>query len=51
MVVDNVLEDIKSGLEINHPKYNQRRIAMIRYIGELYNYRMLETNDLITVCI
>ena len=38
-----MLEDIRSGMEINHPKYNQRRVSAVKYIGELYNYRMLES--------
>ncbi|XP_076337894.1 UPF2 regulator of nonsense mediated mRNA decay isoform X2 [Tachypleus tridentatus] len=42
-VVDGVLEDIRLGMEINHPKYNQRRVSMVRYLGELYNYRMVES--------
>lgn len=44
-VVDGVLEDIRLGLELNMPRMNQRRIAMIKYFGELYNYRMVESND------
>ncbi|XP_055944763.1 regulator of nonsense transcripts 2-like isoform X1 [Argiope bruennichi] len=48
-VVDGVLEDIRFGLEINHPKYNQRRIAMVRYLGELYNYRMVESTVIFRV--
>ncbi|KAI1431578.1 MIF4G domain-containing protein [Xylaria sp. CBS 124048] len=41
-VIDNVLDAVTSGLEQNDFKYNQRRIAEIKYLGELYNYRMLE---------
>ncbi|RWS22454.1 regulator of nonsense transcripts-like protein, partial [Leptotrombidium deliense] len=43
-VIDGVLEDIRLGMEINHPKYNQRRISMIRYLGELYNYRQIDSS-------
>ncbi|UYV64261.1 UPF2 [Cordylochernes scorpioides] len=43
-VVDAVLEDIRLGLELNHPKFNQRRVSIIRYLGELYNYRMVESS-------
>uniref|UniRef100_T1IJL6 Regulator of nonsense transcripts 2 n=1 Tax=Strigamia maritima TaxID=126957 RepID=T1IJL6_STRMM len=43
-VVDGVLEDIRLGLEINHPKYNQRRVSAVRFLGELYNYRMVESS-------
>lgn len=42
-VVDGVLEDIRLGMEINHPKYNQRRVSCVKYLGELYNYRMVES--------
>lgn len=36
-VVDNVLEDIRVQLELNSAKFNQRRLAMLRYLGEMYN--------------
>lgn len=45
-VVDGVLEDIRLCMEVNLPKYNQRRIAMVKYLGELYNYRMVESGDI-----
>lgn len=41
--VDAVLEDIRLGMEINHPKFNQRRISSAKFLGELYNYRMVES--------
>ena len=43
-MVDNVLEAIRIGMEINQPQYNQRRIAEAKLLGELYNYRMVESN-------
>lgn len=45
-VVDGVLEDIRLCMEVNLPKFNQRRIAMVKYLGELYNYRMVESGDI-----
>ncbi|XP_046622632.1 regulator of nonsense transcripts 2 [Neodiprion virginianus] len=45
-VVDGVLEDIRLCMEVNLPKYNQRRIAMVKYLGELYNYRLVESGDI-----
>lgn len=48
-VVDGVLEDIRLGMEVNHPKYNQRRVSMVRYLGELYNYRMVESTVIFRV--
>ncbi|KAL2754571.1 hypothetical protein ACRALDRAFT_2060376 [Sodiomyces alcalophilus JCM 7366] len=41
-VIDNVIESIVFGLELNDYKYYQRRIAEVKYLGELYNYRMVE---------
>jgi len=42
IVIDNVLEYIVLGLEQNDFKFNQRRIAEVKYLGELYNYRMVD---------
>ncbi|OWP03436.1 nonsense-mediated mRNA decay factor (Upf2) [Marssonina coronariae] len=42
MVIDNVLESVVLGLEQNDFKFNQRRMAELRYLGELYNYRMVD---------
>ena len=41
-VIDNVIESVCFGLEQNDFNYNRRRIAEVKYLGELYNYRMLE---------
>jgi regulator of nonsense transcripts 2 len=41
-VIDNLLESIMLGLEQNDFKFNQRRIAEVKYLGELYNYRMVD---------
>lgn len=48
-VVDGVLEDIRIGLEVNHPKFNQRRVASAKYLGELYNYRVIESTIIFKV--
>lgn len=40
-VVDQVLEDIRRGLEQNVYSTNQRRVATMKYLGELYIYRLL----------
>lgn len=42
-VVDNVLEQVTLGLEQNDFKFNQRRIAEAKYLGELYNYKMVDS--------
>ncbi|KAI0373457.1 ARM repeat-containing protein [Pilatotrama ljubarskyi] len=40
-VVDQVLEDIRRGLETNMYSLNQRRIASMKFLGELYIYRLI----------
>ncbi|KAK5135680.1 hypothetical protein LTR08_004981 [Meristemomyces frigidus] len=41
--IDEVMERINVGLETNDFKYNQRRIAEVKYVGELYIYRLVDT--------
>lgn len=41
-VIDNVVESITFGLEQNDFRFCQRRVAEVKYLAELYNYRMLE---------
>lgn len=43
-IIDNVLENITLGLEQNDFKFNQRRIADIKYLGELYNYKLVDSS-------
>ncbi|TFK53931.1 transcription factor [Heliocybe sulcata] len=43
-VVDQVLEDIRRGLEQNVYNVNQRRVATMRYLGELYIYRLFSSS-------
>ena len=31
-------------MEFPDPRWNQRRIAQIRYLGELYNYKMIDSS-------
>jgi len=42
-VVDQILEDVRRGLEQNLYSTNQRRVATIKYLGELYIYRLLSS--------
>ncbi|KAG6849824.1 hypothetical protein H0H93_004633 [Arthromyces matolae] len=42
-VVDQVLEDVRRGLEQNVYSTNQRRLAVIKFLGELYIYRLLSS--------
>lgn len=46
-VIDTVFEDIRAGLEIHSPKLAQRRVAMAKYLGELYNYRLIESSNVL----
>ncbi|XP_048488261.1 regulator of nonsense transcripts 2 [Plutella xylostella] len=48
-VVDAVLEELRLTMEDPHPRYNQRRIATVRYLGELYNYKLLDSRDVFNV--
>jgi regulator of nonsense transcripts 2 len=43
-VVDDCIERIRIDLELNLFKRNQKRISMIKYLGELYNYHMVDSN-------
>ncbi|KAH7840664.1 hypothetical protein Vadar_019892 [Vaccinium darrowii] len=43
-VVDEVLEEIRVGLELNGFGMQQRRIAHMRFLGELYNYEQLDSS-------
>ncbi|KAG6842175.1 hypothetical protein C0991_001668 [Blastosporella zonata] len=42
-VVDQILEDVRRGLEQNVYSTNQRRVAVVKYLGELYIYRLLSS--------
>jgi len=48
-VVDNTIEDIRIGLEQNNYKHNQRRLAMIKFLGELWIYHMIETDTIFDI--
>ncbi|XP_074287410.1 regulator of nonsense transcripts UPF2-like [Silene latifolia] len=43
-VVDEVLEEIRLGLEVNDYGMQQRRLAHMRFLGELYNYKHVDTS-------
>ena len=42
-VIDDLLESIIFGLELNDFKFNQRRIAEVKYLGEMYLYRLVDS--------
>jgi regulator of nonsense transcripts 2 len=41
-LVDALIEEIRMGLETNNFKHNQRRIAIVKYLSELYNYQLID---------
>ncbi|KAI4110026.1 MAG: hypothetical protein L6R37_000159 [Teloschistes peruensis] len=41
-IIDNILEHITLGLEQNDFKFNQRRIAEVKYLAELYSYKAVD---------
>ncbi|CAK9142961.1 unnamed protein product [Ilex paraguariensis] len=43
-VVDEVLEEIRVGLELNDYGMQQQRIAHMRFLGELYNYEHIDSS-------
>lgn len=43
MTIDTLMEQITLGLEQNDFKINQRRLAEIKYLGELYNYKTVDS--------
>eukprot|EP00794_Sanderia_malayensis_P006104 gene6104-6808_t len=43
-LIDEVLEIIRLGMEVNNPKENQRRISTVKYLGELFNYQLVESD-------
>ncbi|MCO5571736.1 hypothetical protein L7F22_025484 [Adiantum nelumboides] len=43
-VVDEVLEEIRVGLEQNEYGMQQKRLAHMRFLGELYNFRLIDSS-------
>ncbi|KAJ1961949.1 mRNA decay protein [Dispira parvispora] len=43
-VVDELLENIRQGLEYNIFKHNQRRMACVQYLGELFACKIVSTD-------
>ena len=48
-VVDGILEDVRMHMEINDPKHNQRRVSVVKYLAELYNYRLVDSSVIFKV--
>jgi len=47
--MDQIFEELDRSFERNDFKESQRRVALIRFIGECYNYRVLRTNTLFDI--
>jgi len=45
-LMDQIFEELDRSFERNDFKDSQRRIALIKFIGECYNYRVVRTNTL-----
>ncbi|KAL3617609.1 Regulator of nonsense transcripts upf2 [Castilleja foliolosa] len=43
-VVDEVLEEIRRGLELNDYGMQQLRVAFMSFLGELYNYELVDSS-------
>ncbi|XP_062219731.1 LOW QUALITY PROTEIN: regulator of nonsense transcripts UPF2-like [Phragmites australis] len=43
-VVDEVLEEIRVGLELNDYGMQQKRLAHMRFLGELYSYKHIDSS-------
>lgn len=43
-IVDAICENMRSGMEANLFKFNQRRVAMAQYLAELYIYRVINSS-------
>lgn len=43
-VVDRLVDDVVSMIETNEVCFYQRRVPMIRYFGELYNYKLTDSS-------
>ncbi|KAG9058049.1 hypothetical protein FS842_002010 [Serendipita sp. 407] len=42
-IVDQILENVRHGMEQNIYKNNQKRVATVKYLGELYIYRLVNS--------
>ena len=45
-LMDQIFEEIERSCERNDFKESQRRIALIKFIGECYNFRVVRTQTL-----
>ena len=50
ILTDTIVECIYNGMENMDVGENYRRVAVIRYLGELYNYKLIGTTSIFSVC-
>ncbi|XP_065640842.1 regulator of nonsense transcripts 2 isoform X1 [Hydra vulgaris] len=43
-IIDGTLENIRLGMETNIFRDNQRRICCMKYLGEMYNYQLVDSD-------
>ena len=48
MVVDAVVEEIRVGMEVNNHTHNQRRLCTVKYLAELYRYKLVDSKVIFT---
>lgn len=48
-VLDNIMEDIRLGMQMNSIEFNQRRISVIKFFAECFNYRLIDSGLLFRV--
>uniref|UniRef100_A0A182T7Y2 MIF4G domain-containing protein n=1 Tax=Anopheles maculatus TaxID=74869 RepID=A0A182T7Y2_9DIPT len=46
-VIDTVLEDIRMGMDTHDINLARRQVAMVKYLGELYTFRLVESDTFI----
>ena len=45
-LLDSIFEEVYRAMERNDFKEAQRRVAVVKFIGECYNYKLLHTDNL-----
>lgn len=49
-VIDGLLEYIRIGMETNFFRDNQRRLSTVKFLGEMYNYQLVDS-DVVFICL
>lgn len=48
-LLDVVFEDMYRSLEVNDYKESQRRVSVVKFIAEAYNYKLIHTDTLMDI--